>query len=106
MVRLDAFVYIWKRAGTNCVNLAENHEVVRLMQVATCAPRPRRRPALISLCAAQDLLELANAEDTLILPSITNVTQAENFAYLSPHGGMPPSCRRDRRCDVLPCAAL
>jgi sucrose phosphorylase len=31
--RLDAVAFLWKKLGTNCLNLPETHEVVRLMRV-------------------------------------------------------------------------
>lgn len=30
--RLDAVAFLWKKIGTNCLNLSETHEVVRLMR--------------------------------------------------------------------------
>ena len=62
-LRLDAFGYVWKAEGTSCVNQPENHEIVRLMQ---------------------DVLAAAGAGAVAILPSVTNVTQAENHTYFGP----------------------
>ncbi|MBI5367797.1 MAG: hypothetical protein HZA54_12230 [Planctomycetes bacterium] len=64
-VRLDAFVYVWKRRGTCCVNQPETHTLIRLFQ---------------------EVLRAVGRPDTAILPSITNVGQAENFAYLGARG--------------------
>jgi len=30
--RLDAIAFLWKKVGTNCINLPETHEIVRLMR--------------------------------------------------------------------------
>ncbi len=60
-LRLDAFGYVWKAEGTTCVNQPENHELVRLMQ---------------------DVLAAAGAGAVAILPSVTNVSQADNYTYL------------------------
>ena len=80
-LRLDAFVYVWKTPHTDCVNQPELQEVLRLLQ---------------------DLLAAVKAESVAILPSITNVTQAQNYAFLSGAEG-------DRRADFiyhLPLSAL
>jgi glycosidase len=66
VVRLDAHVYVWKEEGTSCVNRPANHELVRLFQ---------------------DVLAAAGAGAVTILPSITNVTQGENFEYLDASQG-------------------
>ncbi len=58
VLRLDAIAYLWKRAGTSCLNLAETHEIIRLMR---------------------DMLALA-APDVLLL-SETNLPHAENMSY-------------------------
>lgn len=81
MIRLDAFVYVWKRAGTSCVNQPENHELIGLFQ---------------------DVLAAAGCGATAILPSITNVSQAENYAYF-------PERKGARKADLiyhLPLSAL
>ena len=83
MFRLDAFGYVWKEPHSSCSNLPQLkllHEVLR--------------------CC----LDLAGAEHVPILPSITNVTQFENFQHLcsSPKQGL-------RGADLvyhLPLAAL
>ncbi|MDC3151602.1 alpha-amylase family glycosyl hydrolase [Candidatus Pelagibacter sp.] len=31
--RLDAIAYLWKKSGSNCVNLKETHEIIRLLRV-------------------------------------------------------------------------
>ena len=33
--RLDAIAFLWKELGTNCLNLPETHEVVRLFRTLT-----------------------------------------------------------------------
>jgi len=81
IIRLDAFVYVWKEAGTTCVDRPEGHELVRLFQ---------------------DVLAAAGATGVAILPSITNVTQQDNFAYF---GADEP----ERQADLiyhLPLSAL
>ncbi len=60
IIRLDAFVYVWKKEGTSCIDQAENHDLVRLFQ---------------------SVLGAINASAVTILPSITNVTQSDNYAY-------------------------
>ncbi|HEY3450663.1 MAG TPA: alpha-amylase family glycosyl hydrolase [Myxococcales bacterium] len=60
-VRLDAFAYAWKEAGTGCVALPATHELLRLLQEA---------------------LRQAGAGEVALLPSITNTTQADNYSYL------------------------
>ncbi len=72
-LRLDAFGYVWKAEGTTCVNQPQNHELIRLMQ---------------------DTLMAAGASTTAILPSVTNVTQAENYTYFG--GG-----ERARQADLI-----
>lgn len=58
VIRLDAFVYIWKRAGTRCLDQPEGHALCRVFR------------ALVGDGAA-------------ILPSITNVGQENNHAYFA-----------------------
>lgn len=60
--RLDAFVYTLKRFQSNCVNIPECKTLMRLLQDCLMAAGTRGQVA--------------------VLPSITNVTQAENFEYL------------------------
>ncbi len=31
--RLDAIAYLWKKSGSNCVNLKETHEIIRLFRI-------------------------------------------------------------------------
>ena len=81
IIRLDAFVYLWKKAGTNCINQEENHEFVRLFQ---------------------DVLQMANAHRVKILPSITNVTQEANYAYF----GKDEEARKADLIYHLPLSAL
>ena len=81
IIRLDAFVYLWKKAGTNCINQEENHEFVRLFQ---------------------DVLQMANAHKVKILPSITNVTQEANYAYF----GKDEEARKADLIYHLPLSAL
>lgn len=56
--RLDAVAFLWKKLGTNCLNLPETHEVVRLMRT---------------------LLEHAET-DTVIITE-TNIPNRENLSY-------------------------
>ena len=58
--RLDAFAYTLKRAGTDCVNLPECKVLLQLLKSISAFAHPR----------------------SVILPSITNVSQQENFGYL------------------------
>jgi glycosidase len=58
VLRLDAVAYLWKRIGTNCLNLPETHEIVRLLR---------------------DMLAL-NAPDIRLLTE-TNLPHTENLAY-------------------------
>jgi glycosidase len=66
VIRLDAFVYVWKQAGTRCLDLPQGHALVRLFQA---------------------VLDAAGAKATRLLPSITNRTPAEAFAYLEGAAG-------------------
>ncbi len=61
VIRLDAFAYTWKEPGTRCIGLPGTHHLLRLFQ---------------------ELLDEAGAGSVALLPSITNLTQAENYAYL------------------------
>lgn len=61
IVRLDAFVYVWKQAHTTCVNQPQVRDILRLLQCA---------------------LDAAGASAVAILPSLTNVTQAEAYTFL------------------------
>ena len=61
-VRLDAFGYVWKERGTPCVNRPGGHTLIALFH---------------------DVLRAAGADDVALLPSVTNVTQAQNRAYFS-----------------------
>ena len=56
-IRLDAFGYVWKELGTNCVN----HEKLRLV-----------------LRLFRSCLDLAGAKHVALLPSVTNVSQQQN----------------------------
>ena len=40
--RLDAMAFLWKVPGTNCLNLEETHEVVRLLRTLVEHARPMR----------------------------------------------------------------
>ncbi len=33
ILRLDAIAYLWKKSGSNCVNLKETHEIIRLFRI-------------------------------------------------------------------------
>ena len=58
MFRLDAVAFLWKKIGTNCLNLPETHEVVRLLRT---------------------LIEHAKADAILITE--TNIPNRENLGY-------------------------
>jgi len=56
--RLDAVAFLWKKAGTNCLNLEETHEIVRLLRT---------------------LIEHAVPEAMIITE--TNIPNRENLTY-------------------------
>lgn len=56
--RLDAVAFLWKKLGTNCLNLPETHEVVRLIRT---------------------LLE--HAQPNAIIITETNIPNRENLSY-------------------------
>ena len=56
--RLDAVAFLWKKLGTNCVNLPETHEVVRLIRT---------------------LIE--HTEPNAIIITETNIPNKENLSY-------------------------
>lgn len=56
--RLDAVAFLWKELGTNCLNLPETHEVVRLIR---------------------NLIEHAHPDTVLITE--TNIPNRENLSY-------------------------
>ncbi|QIL88640.1 alpha-amylase [Microbulbifer sp. SH-1] len=56
--RLDAVAFIWKKLGTNCLNLEETHEIVRLLRT---------------------LIEHANPNAVIITE--TNIPNRENLSY-------------------------
>lgn len=56
--RLDAVAFLWKKIGTNCLNLPETHEVVRLIR---------------------NLIEHAHPDAVLITE--TNIPNRENLSY-------------------------
>jgi sucrose phosphorylase len=56
--RLDAVAFLWKKIGTNCLNLAETHEVVRLMR---------------------SLIQHADPDAVIITE--TNIPNRENLSY-------------------------
>jgi sucrose phosphorylase len=56
--RLDAIAFLWKEIGTNCLNLAQTHEMVRLIRT---------------------LIEHKNAKAIIITE--TNIPNRENLAY-------------------------
>jgi sucrose phosphorylase len=61
VVRLDAFVYTWKAPHTTCVNQPQVRTILALLRAS---------------------LDAAGATSVALLPSLTNVTQAEAFTYL------------------------
>ncbi len=56
--RLDAVAFIWKQPGTNCVNLQETHEIVRLLR-----------------------LLIEHAQQDAIIITETNIPNRENLEY-------------------------
>ncbi len=56
--RLDAVAFLWKKAGTNCLNLEETHEIVRLLR---------------------SLIE--HAEPQAMIITETNIPNRENLTY-------------------------
>lgn len=56
--RLDAVAFIWKEPGTNCLNLSQTHEIVRLLRA---------------------LIEHADPEALIITE--TNIPKRENLSY-------------------------
>ncbi len=59
LFRLDAVAFLWKKIGTNCINLEQTHEVVRLLRT---------------------LIE--HAQSDVIIITETNIPNRENLAYL------------------------
>lgn len=56
--RLDAIAFVWKRIGTNCLNLTETHEIVRLLRT---------------------LIE--HRDPNALIITETNIPNRENLAY-------------------------
>jgi sucrose phosphorylase len=56
--RFDAIAFLWKKSGTSCINLAQTHEVVRLLR---------------------SLIEHANPQTIIITE--TNIPNRENLTY-------------------------
>ncbi|WP_082859418.1 alpha-amylase family glycosyl hydrolase [Microbulbifer sp. Q7] len=56
--RLDAVAFIWKKLGTNCLNLEETHEIVRLLRT---------------------LIE--HADPNAVIITETNIPNQENLSY-------------------------
>lgn len=56
--RFDAIAFLWKKSGTSCINLAQTHEVVRLLR---------------------SLIEHANPQAIIITE--TNIPNRENLTY-------------------------
>ena len=56
--RLDAIAYLWKKNGTNCINLKQTHEIVKLLRLIT---------------------NLLNVETIIITE--TNLPEKENLSY-------------------------
>ena len=56
--RLDAVAFLWKIVGTNCINLAQTHEVIRLLRT---------------------LIE--HVDPTIIIITETNIPNRENLTY-------------------------
>ncbi|MDO8825429.1 sugar phosphorylase [Methylophaga sp.] len=58
LFRLDAVAFLWKQAGTNCLNLPQTHELVRLLRL---------------------LIEQAQSDSVIITE--TNIPNRENLSY-------------------------
>lgn len=58
IIRLDAIAFLWKEVGTNCLHLAETHQVVKLMR---------------------DVAEYINP--SVVILTETNVPNKENLSY-------------------------
>ena len=58
LFRLDAVAFLWKQAGTNCLNLPQTHELVRLLRL---------------------LIEQAQSDAVIITE--TNIPNRENLSY-------------------------
>ena len=56
--RLDAIAYLWKKNGTNCINLKQTHQIVKLLRVIT---------------------NLLNIQTVIITE--TNLPEKENLSY-------------------------
>jgi len=56
--RMDAVAFLWKKIGTNCINLPETHEIIRLLRL---------------------LVEHASPQAVIITE--TNIPNRENLAY-------------------------
>ena len=63
IIRLDAAAYLWKEAGTTCINLPQTHRIIQLLRAV-----------------------LEEAAPGLLLATETNVTQAENISYAGDGG--------------------
>ncbi|MDX1574208.1 MAG: sugar phosphorylase [Methylophaga sp.] len=58
LFRLDAVAFVWKQPGTSCLNLAQTHEIVRLLR-----------------------LLIENAQPDAIIITETNIPNRENLSY-------------------------
>ncbi|HCD06011.1 MULTISPECIES: sugar phosphorylase [unclassified Methylophaga] len=58
LFRLDAVAFLWKQAGTNCLNLPQTHELIRLLRL---------------------LIEQAQSDAVIITE--TNIPNRENLSY-------------------------
>ena len=56
--RLDAIAYLWKKDGTNCINLKQTHQIVKLLRIIT---------------------NLLNVQTVIITE--TNLPEKENLSY-------------------------
>ncbi len=57
--RLDAIAFLWKKVGSNCLNLPETHEVVRLLRTL-----------------------ISHASPDAVIITETNIPNRENLSYL------------------------
>jgi glycosidase len=64
IIRLDAAAYLWKDAGTTCINLPQTHRIVQLLRVVLEAAAPG-----------------------VHLATETNVSHADNISYAGDEGG-------------------
>ena len=97
--RLDAVAFLWKKIGTNCLNLAETHEMVRLLRTLI---EHRRTDAIIitetNIPNRENLSYFGNANEAHMIynfslpPLLLNTLVTGNCHYLKQwQMSMPPA---------------